>query len=275
MGNAGQKGGKQESKYTFGYDRRVVDYLRFRAKRCADFIIPHLRPGMRLLDCGCGPGAITMELAKAVAPGEVIGIDLEVSQIDIARRHPEELGMTNLKFEVANLLKLPYQEESFDAVFAHAVLVHLASPAAALEEIYRVLRSGGLIAVRDPIMDKAIFSPEDPLFIESFELIQRAIKHYGGDGSIGRRLGPLLREAGFERIQPSVSWEQPLSLDEWPQFYSGWAQVSSGTVGKIIIEQGWADKERLNQIIFAWKKFGEDKTGFVASGWGEAVGWKV
>ena len=275
MGNPSQKGGKRENKYAFGYERNVVDYLRFRAKRCADFVLPHLRPGIRLLDCGCGPGTITMELAKAVAPGEVIGIDLEASQIDIALQHARELGITNLKFEVADLLKLPYPDESFDAVFIHAVLVHLAAPIVALREIYRVLRSGGLTAVRDPIMDKAIFSPEDPILVESFELIQQALKHYGGDGTIGHRLGPLLGEAGFEQVQLSASWEQPSSLDEWPQFYAGWSQVFSGTIANIILEQGWVDKERLNQIVSAWRNFGEDKTGFAASPWVEAVGRKI
>lgn len=274
MNRAGEKG-KRENKYAFGYERSIVDYLRFRGKQCAGFVLPHLRPGMRLLDCGCGPGTITTELTKAVAPGEVIGIDLEASQIDIARHRALELGMTNLKFEVVDLLKIPYPDESFDAVFSHAVLVHLPAPVVALREIYRVLRSGGLIAVRDPIMDKAIFSPEDSLLVESFELIQRALKHYGGDGTIGHRLGPLLREAGFEHIQLSASWEQPSSLDEWPQFYAAWSQVFSGTIANIILEQGWADKECLNQIVSAWRNFGEDKTGFAASPWGEAVGWKI
>src|SRR6266851_1149227 len=165
MDKADQRGGKRESKYAFGYERSVVDYLRFRAKRCASFVLPHLRPGMRLLDCGCGPGTVTSELAKAIAPGEAVGIDLEASQIDIARHHALELGMTNLKFDVADLLKLPYPDESFDAVFTHEVLVHLAFPIVALGEIYRVLRSGGMIAIREPIMDKAIFSPEDPLLV--------------------------------------------------------------------------------------------------------------
>jgi ubiquinone/menaquinone biosynthesis C-methylase UbiE len=275
MGKAGQKGDKRESKYAFGYKYGIVDYLRFRGKRSADFVLPHLRPGMRLLDCGCGPGTITIELAKAVAPGEVIGIDLEVSQIDIAQNHARELGMTNLKFEVVDLLKLTYPDECFDAAFTHAVLVHLADPVAALDEIYRVLRSGGMIAVREPIMDKAIFSPEDPLLIESFELILQALKHCGGDGTIGHRLRPLLREAGFEHIQLSASWEQPSSLDEWPQFYEGWSQVFSGNIANIILEQGWSDKGCLNQIVSAWKNFGENKTGFAASPWVEAVGRKI
>ena len=84
MSNADQKDGKQESNYAFGYEHSVLDYLKFRAKRCTGFVLPHLRSDMRLLDCGCSPGAISMELAKAVAPGEVIGIDLARSQIDTA-----------------------------------------------------------------------------------------------------------------------------------------------------------------------------------------------
>ena len=49
------------------------------------FFLPYLHPGMTVLDCGCGPGTITIGLAEAVAPGEAVGVDLEASQVDRAR----------------------------------------------------------------------------------------------------------------------------------------------------------------------------------------------
>src|ERR1700704_476217 len=79
--------------YTHGYGGRAQEWMsQRRAAEAADFILPHLRPGMRVLDCGCGPGSITVDLATAVAPGEVIGIDIEQSQLDTARALAAERG---------------------------------------------------------------------------------------------------------------------------------------------------------------------------------------
>ncbi len=64
--------------YTIGHQPGALDLMRVRtAERFAAQLLPHLRPGMRLLDCGCGPGSITVGLASVVAPGEVVGVDLE------------------------------------------------------------------------------------------------------------------------------------------------------------------------------------------------------
>ncbi len=155
-----------------------------------------------------------------------------------------------------------------------ALIVHIKSPIDAIREVYRVLKKNGLIALREPIMDKTIFSPEMTILEESFELIQKAILSYGGDASVGCKLLPLIQEAGFINNQISVSWEQPDSLDQWPAFYKGWSNVFSGRIGEIIVDEGWCDKKHINKIIRSWKKLGKEKTGFAASPWGEAVGSK-
>jgi len=113
------------------------------ASRAAAFFLPYLRPGMQLLDVGCGPGAITLGLAQTVAPGEVVGVDIQASQVDRARALAAERRITNARFEVADINRLPFPDGSFDAVFAHTVLMHLREPVRALEEMRRVLRPGG------------------------------------------------------------------------------------------------------------------------------------
>ena len=104
--------------------------------------MPHLRPGMRLLDCGCGPGSITVGLAEAVAPGEVIGLDLQPSQIERARLLAAERAISNVRFEVGDVSRLPFPDASFDAAFAHTLLLHLRDRVGALREIRRVLEAG-------------------------------------------------------------------------------------------------------------------------------------
>jgi ubiquinone/menaquinone biosynthesis C-methylase UbiE len=118
--------------------------LRTAAKEGA-FFLPYLRPGMRLLDLGCGPGSITLGLAEKVAPGEVVGVDLQPSQVAQAQELSAARGVKNVRFEIADVYRLPFPDASFDAVFAHVVLMHLREPVRALMEMRRVLRPGGIV----------------------------------------------------------------------------------------------------------------------------------
>ena len=70
---------------------------------------------MRLLDVGCGPGSITLGLAEAVAPGEVVGVDLQPAQVEQARALAAERGVANVRFEVASAYALPFPDAAFDA----------------------------------------------------------------------------------------------------------------------------------------------------------------
>src|SRR5262245_37069717 len=87
------------------------------ASREGGFFLPHLRPGMRVLDVGSGPGSITVGLAEVVAPGEVIGVDLQPALVEQARARAAKHNAANVRFEVANVYDLPYRSGSFDAVF--------------------------------------------------------------------------------------------------------------------------------------------------------------
>ncbi len=115
----------------------------------AGFFLPYLRPGMHLIDCGCGTGSITVGLAEAVSPGEVTGFEISASDVDLARERAKKGGHTNLRFEVADVYELPLPDKSVDAAFFHANLGHLNYPVRALREAYRVLKSGGVVGVRD------------------------------------------------------------------------------------------------------------------------------
>ena len=125
----------QPEQYSHGYGAATEHMMQRPVSDNIAFFLPHLRPGMSLLDCGCGPGANTTSLADAVAPGQVVGIDLEESQIELAKAHAAERGVTNVGFEVGSVYALPFPDASFDAAFAHTVLQHLRDPAKALEEI--------------------------------------------------------------------------------------------------------------------------------------------
>jgi SAM-dependent methyltransferase len=138
----------QTATYRPGYSAPVLSLMAERsAETHAEFFLPQLRPGFKALDAGCGPGTITLGLARRVAPGHVIGIDVEDSQFEKAREQAESEGL-NVEFRKTSVYELPFEDHSFDAVFSHALLEHLVEPGAALVELRRVLKPGGWIGVR-------------------------------------------------------------------------------------------------------------------------------
>src|SRR5580698_729060 len=115
--------GVPDVRYTHGHHESVLRSHRWRtADNSAAYLVPHLRPGMALLDVGCGPGTITADLARLVAPGVVVGIDASEEVVAQAAAYAEQQGVTNVRFEVGDLFALTHDDASFDVVHAHQVL---------------------------------------------------------------------------------------------------------------------------------------------------------
>src|SRR5512132_437390 len=115
--------------YTMGYGPAAVALMGARsAQTHAAFFLPHLKPGMRLLDCGCGPGTVTLGFAEMVAPGSAIGTDIEASQMALATETAIKRGISNARFEPASIYELPFEDSSFDAVFMSALIGNLREP---------------------------------------------------------------------------------------------------------------------------------------------------
>lgn len=203
-----QRSGKQKERYAIGYDATAVRYQQTHtAAKEAGFFLPYLRSGMSLLDCGCGPGTVTTGLAEAIAPGQVTGIDKEVSQIEIARSHAAEKGISNLRFEVGDIYAISFSDDSFDAVFATAVLVHLRHQLRALREMYRILRPGGMIGIQSTDFSGHLLAYSNPLVGKGNKLGLRWLKHNGANLHTGRHQRGLLHKAGFVRIEASALYE--------------------------------------------------------------------
>lgn len=137
------------------------------AANVGGFFTPFLRLGMRLLDCGCGPGTITVGLAELVAPGEVIGIDASADLIATAQGNAARASVRNAAFQTGDVYSLPFADDSFDAVWVHALLEHLHDPVAALAEMRRVLKPDGIIGVRELDLDSLLIAPESPTMFGS------------------------------------------------------------------------------------------------------------
>ncbi len=270
-------GSRKEQSYAPGYEPGITDLFRFRsAERFARHLLPHLHPGMRVLDCGCGPGTITVGLALRVAPGHVLGIDSDAKQIAVATTAGQEAAVSNVQFETGDLLHLPCPPGSVDVVHFSCVLTHLPTPLDALKEAWRVLKPGGIVSVREPVFAKTVWCPENSLVIEACELICRAIRHAGGDANRGRDLGVLLHEAGYGDLRLSAAYDGPQEPVERPRFCALLAGTFAGThLARVFVEQGWTSPSHLEEIIRAICAVGNDPRGFVAVPHIEALGWKI
>lgn len=115
--------------YTMGYGVASTSIMAVRtAKQHAPFFTSHLAPGMKVLDCGCGPGSISLGLAEIVSPGELVATDIQESQLEIGKKEAERRGLTNIRFKTASIYQLPFEDNYFDAVFSSAVIGNLAEP---------------------------------------------------------------------------------------------------------------------------------------------------
>ena len=137
--------------YTPGHSQNSTNFMAARSVGShGQFFMPHLKSGVSVLDCGCGPGSITLGIAEFVAPGKVVGVDFGVGQIAGTQSSAARRGIANVNFLAADSYSLPFAESSFDRVFSHALMEHLADPLRAVKELHRVLKPGGVIGVCSP-----------------------------------------------------------------------------------------------------------------------------
>ena len=130
--------------YTMGYSDEFLALLKRRnAENDAFHLLPRLKPGLRVLDLGCGPGTISVGLARAVEPGELHGVDIEESQVKMAQAAAVAGGHDNASFRTGDATDLPYEDDFFDVVHFHAVLTHIPNTRTTLAEVKRVLNREG------------------------------------------------------------------------------------------------------------------------------------
>lgn len=234
------------------------------AETHAASLLPHLRPGMVVLDLGCGHAAIATGLARAVDPGLTIGLDLAV-------KPPDERPTDRLVFVTADAQELPIRDESVDAIHACGLLQRLRDPMAVLREARRVARPGAVIAVSDIDWDGELVYPSSPLLRRSSEITRRLRRETSP--YVGKRLRSLLREAGFARCVASaraVSYGGPDQVREFADATAAYVEASAFDRA---VDAGWTTPDERSAIVKTWRAWGEEPGAFVARLWCEAVGW--
>lgn len=240
--------------YTHGHHESVLRSHRWRtAENSAGFLLDALRPGLSLLDVGCGPGTITADLARYVAPGRVVGTDTSDDVLATARAEAAARGADNVEIARGDGYGLPHDDAAFDVVHAHQVLQHLSDPVAALREMRRVCAPEGIVAVRDADYAAMSWYPDVEGLTDWLELYHAVARGNGAEPDAGRRLVSWARQAGFREVTASASVWCHAAPEESHWWGEMWAErIVSSAIADQARERGLASEAELRRLSGAW-----------------------
>jgi ubiquinone/menaquinone biosynthesis C-methylase UbiE len=263
-----------EDIYTHGHHESVLRSHTWRtAENSAGYLLAGLGAGLDVLDVGCGPGTITTDFAARVAPGTVVGIDRSAQVVDQARTRTEQVS--NVRFEVGDVYALAYPDDSFDVVHAHQVLQHLSDPVAALREMGRVCKPGGLVAARDADYASFAWAPFDSRldgWLATYRAVARA---NGGEPDAGRYLLGWANRAGFRVIRPSASAWCFATPDDRSWWGGLWAdRMRHSAVADQALALGLSTREQLDDMADAFGVWSANSDGWFSVLHGEVLAQK-
>ena len=264
--------GERTATYTHGHAESVLRSHRWRTvENSAAYLLPHLRAGVDLLDDGCGPGTITVDLARRVAPGRVVGIDSAEDAIEAARAAAADAEVT-VELAVGDVYTLDHDDGAFDVVHAHQVLQHVGEPVRALREMRRVCRPGGVVAARDSIYRAFTWYPLVEALDRWLEVYCAVAEANGGEPDAGSHLRAWCLEAGFSSIDASATaW--CFASDEDRAWWGGlWAdRITKTALTDRAIELGVATRAELEDLGDAWRGWAAAPDGWFAVLHGEVL----
>jgi len=260
--------------YTHGHHESVLRSHRWRtAQNSAGYLLGSITPGMQLLDVGCGPGTITMDLAQLVGPtGRVTALERTHDALELARQEGDRRQATNVEFVVADVQALDLPEDGFDVVHAHQVLQHVDDPQLALREMRRVCRPGGIVAARDSDYAGFVWHPEVPELDRWLEIYRQTARANAAEPDAGRRLLSWARAAGFDDVTATSStW--CFATPEDRAWWGGlWAdRVVDSDLARQVVQHDLATAGELAQIAAGWRRWAEHDDAWFSVLHGEVV----
>lgn len=259
--------------YTHGHHESVLrSHMARTVENSVAYLESALKPGLSLLDVGCGPGTITVDFGARLAPGRVVGIDASETVVEQARTLAEAAGATNVEFVVGDAYALDFPDDSFDIVHTHQTLQHVADPVAVLRDMRRVAVPGGIVAAREVDYAGTIWYPELPGLDEWMRIYQQVHRGSGGEPNAGRRLKSWALEAGFAELASSASiwcFETDADRQWWGKAWA--ARAVESDFAAHALERSVATRPELEAIGQAWRQWAASEDGWYAMPHGEVI----
>lgn len=260
--------------YVHGHTEPVLRSHRWRtAENSAAYLLPHLHPGLQLLDVGSGPGTITADLARLVGPVYTTALERTEDALDLTRAELDRRGLSGVRLIAGDVTALELPAASFDVVHAHQVLQHVSDPVMALNEMLRVCRPGGLVAARDADYSSFAWSPPSSALDQWLETYQAVARAIGGEPGAGRFLRNWARQAGAAWVRPSsTTWLYSGQEARW--WANLWADRISGSdsdLAKLARDLGLASSAHLEMLASGWRAWGEHPDAWFSMLHGEVL----
>lgn len=259
--------------YTHGHQAAVLQSHSWRTiENSAAYLLPHLRTGQTVLDVGCGPGTITWDLAERVAPGAVVGIDVTEEVLATAWANGAERPDLAVEFRAGDVYALDLVDDSVDVVHAHQVLQHLSDPVAALREMRRVCRPGGVVAMRDADYAAMTWSPASEGLDRWLSVYRQVHRGNGGEPDAGRHLLGWAHAAGFTDVTASASAWCFATPEDRAWWSSTWAARTTTTrLADGALAAGLATRDDLAAMAEAWRAWAAQPDAWFAVLHGELL----
>jgi len=226
----------------------------------------NVQPGMKILDAGCGSGAVTRKLALRAKPAKVTGVDFDPIFIESAKSIAADEGIDNVSYESGNIDDLKYPDESFDLTYCRLVLMHVQDSVKTVEELKRVTRKGGTVAISDQDDGALVVYPPLPKLTDVWNRYGQWASTENMDRYIGRKLFSILSQAGLKsiRIFPFPIYRTQEHGEQFRMFASIPVEIMNAKKTELM-EQGVFTEEEYDIALEEFEEMVNDPGGFLMS----------
>lgn len=259
--------------YTHGHADSVLRSHRWRtAANSAAYLLDHLPVDAHVLDVGCGPGTITVDLARLARHGTVVGLDRSIAVISEAAAHAEQAAVSNVDLAVGDVYSLQYDDDTFDVVHAHQLLQHLSDPVAALREMRRVCKPAGVVAARDSDYSAFTWWPRVPELDQWLDVYRKVARSNDAEPDAGRRLKGWALDSGLQVVAATAGVWCYASRDEVEWWADSWAErVLHSAMAEQATSRGFATEDDLRRISAGWRRWATSQDAWFAILHGEVL----